>query len=360
MASSQNIRQHLLKILFVFLSSHVFLLTSFAQATPFAAEHPVYLPDSINESHFEYSGLAAWRDKILLIPQHVYDTGNYHITAIDTTAIDAVLQQKQNFITAAATIRFGNSLSPVYNAIKAAILPRKDFGGFEAAVVVGDFIFLTVETDSLCYVVKGTIDADSMQVNFRVNDTLSLPKPDYQFSNAGYESIAWLPDQKRLIAMYENNAIHAKATAYTFTTNLGRKEEVTFGKPMLFRLTDITHVAGNVLWGINHYYRQYNPLENCDSLLANGQNIKTEYCYYIRGRQDEATREMGADPRQTSYTRIVQLTVQHQQVHWKEKVAISYSNDNWEGIIPYKKGVLMIVDGRPPGVPCKLSYFEIN
>ena len=47
-------------------------------------------------------------------------------------------------------------------------------------------------------------------------------------------------------------------------------------------------------------------------------------------------------------------------VSWKEEKTISFQADNWEGITPYKKGVLLIIDGKPPGVNCRLSYFELD
>lgn len=330
-----------------------------AQRPTLPIEQPIYLNDSVNESHYEFSGVAVWKDKILLIPQHVRATDDYHIIAIDTASIDSVIRHQTLFATATSKITFSINLAAVHDAIKTAILPRRDFGGFEAGVVVGDELFLTIETDSLCYVVKGSIDGKTMEVNFNPGDTMSLPKPDYLFSNAGYESIAWLPQQQKLIALYENNAIGSAATGYTFTTSLQQKEAISFQSPLLFRLTDIAHAGGNTLLGINHYYLQYSPLENCDSLLSAGNRMRTEYCYYIRNQVANAVKEMGANPQQTSFTRIVQLTLTGNRMEWKPKAIISYSNDNWEGILPYKKGVLMVVDGRPPGVPCKLSYFEL-
>ena len=337
-----------------------FTIHASAQHFTLPVEHPIYLNDSIDNSYYEFSGIAKWKDKILLIPQHRSAYDKYHIVCVDTTSIDYVIQGKTFFAAKATKLIFNNKIDTLFNAIKKAILPRTDFGGFEAAVVVNDDIFLTIETDSLCYVIKGTIDSNSMQINFLPHDTLSLPKPDYTFGNAGFESIAYLPKEKMLIAAYENNAITTAPTAFTFTTELTNRQAARFAKPLLFRLTDLAFVKGNTLMGLNHYYRDYNDTITCGIIPKGANTLKNEYCYYVADDLAKAAKEMHANPQQANFTRLVQLTFQKNTVDWKEKEIISYSSDNWEGILPYKKGVLLVVDGRPPGVPCKLSYFEIK
>ena len=346
--------------LFVFALFLFCMNESYAQRTTLPTEHPVYLADSIDNSYYEFSGIAKWRNYVLLIPQHRSAKDNYHIVCVDTASIDSVIHHKTIFAAKTKKLLFDSSLETIYDAIKQAIFPRTDFGGFEGAVVVGDNIFLTVETDSLCYVVKGTIDAKAMHINFKPNDTMSLPKPDYTFGNAGFESIAYLPQQHRLIAAYENNAITTAPTAFVFTTNLKDKQPVTFAKPLLFRLTDVSFSGGNTLLGLNHYYRDYVDTLTCGVIPKGANTLKNEYCYYVANNLAQATEEVGANPQQAYFTRIVQLSVQNQTLDWKVKKIISYSADNWEGILPYKKGVLLVVDGRPPGVPCKLAYFELK
>jgi hypothetical protein len=346
-------RKRILYLLFL----SFFITSSFAQSNIIPIEHPIYLADSINKPNYEFSGIARWKNYILLVPQHTSSLDKYHIVCIDTASIDSVITGKALFATKTTKLIFSNSLDTIYKAIKKSILPHTDFGGFEAAVVVNDNIFLTVETDSLCYVVKGAIDAQTMQVNFAPNDTLSLPKPDYTFGNAGFESVTYLAQQKRLLALYENNAITSAPTAFSFDVNLKNRQPVLFVKPLLFRVTDVASLGGNNIIALNHYYRDYNDTITCGIIPKGAATLKNEYCYYVGDKQREATMEMGANPQQTNFTRLIELTIENSIIHWKKKKLISYSSDNWEGILPYKKGVLMVVDGRPPGVPCKLSYF---
>ncbi len=349
-----------MKLLFVFVASLLCINNAYTQRTNLPQEHSIYLADSIDNSYYEFSGIAKWRNYVLLIPQHRSATDSYHIVCVDTTSIDSVINHKTLFATKATKLVFSNSLEAVYNSIKQAILPRTDFGGFEGAVVVNNAIFLTVETDSLCFVVKGTIDDATMQINFNPNDTMSLPKPDYTFGNAGFESIAYLPQQKKLIAAYENNAITSAPTAFTFTTDLQNKGAVTFTKPLLFRLTDMNFLQGNSLLGLNHYYRDYLDTLTCGVVPKGANTLKNEYCYYVANHLAQAKKEMDANPQQAYFTRVVQISFHNNKIDWQTKKIISYSSDNWEGILPYKQGVLLVVDGRPPGVPCKLSYFELK
>ena len=345
------------RLLLIALLSCTVSIFSFAQHLSLPTEHPIYLNDSINKASYEFSGMAKWKNYVLLIPQHTSAFDKYHIVCVDTTSIDSVINGSTLFAVKTTKLIFSNSLDTVYHSIRKSILPRTDFGGFEAAVVVDDNIFLTVETDSLCYVVKGTINAQSMQVNFKPGDTLSLPKPDYTFGNAGFESITYLSAQKKLVVMYENNAITTAPTAFTFDIYLKNRQPVAFAKPLLFRVTDVASLGGNNMIAINHYYRDYNDTITCGIIPKGATTLKNEYCYYIGDKQKEAAAEMRANPQQTNFTRLVELTLTGNKIQWKEKKLISYSSDNWEGILPYKKGVLMVVDGRPPGVPCKLSYF---
>ena len=351
----------MVKVIFFLLLLSVVCVSAEAQRIRLPSEYAINLYDSINQSHYEFSGLARWRNTVLLISQHRSAQDSYEVVAIDTASIDSVLQGKALFAQKTTKLVFSLNLGAVYDAIKKASLPRTDFGGIEAAVVVGDEIFFAIETDTLCYVIKGTIDAASRQINFAPSDTLSLPKPDYTFGNAGFESLAYLPNRHRLIAIYENNAVTAAPTAFTFTTMLTGKQAAMFTKPLLFRLTDISYAGGNALLGINHYYRDYAQQIACGVMAPGANTLKNEYCYYVAAHLPQATKEMHADPRQTSFTRIVELTVnKNNEISWKEKKIISYSSDNREGTLPYKTGVLMVVDGRPPGVPCQLSFFDLK
>src|SRR3954463_13871801 len=86
----------------------------------------------------------------------------------------------------------------------------------------------------------------------------------------------------------------------------------------------------------------------------------TEFDYYLTGNTNKvytskqlstAFAEIhGGDLLKDCFSRIISLHIHNGIVSWKEEKVISYRADNWEGISSYKKGVLLIIDGKPPGV----------
>jgi len=68
----------------------------------------------------------------------------------------------------------------------------------------------------------------------------------------------------------------------------------------------------------------------------------------------------GADVHTCYYTGSVRMVLVNRHLSWTEEAVLNSPKDNWEGLIPFEDGVLLIVDGIPPGFHCKLSYFKIN
>lgn len=339
----------------------------FCQQLATAQEDNIPVCCQVTAADNEFSGLIKWRSYVLLIPQHVSDTAIQQIIAIDTLSIDSVLNHQSDSIYQYTTIVFNTSLRSVIHTIQHAIGKHNKYGGFEAAVAVGDSLYFTVETDSVCYVVKGTVKGENnkYRVAFKPKDILALQKPNYRFANAGFESLAYLPASKRLISLYENNNLPNAATGYSFRTDLSKKQALHFDKPLLFRLTDITAVkdsAGNeTLLGINFFYNDFK---------RDTGSRATEFDYYLTGDTNKVytSRQLstafaamhGGNLMKDCFSRIISLHLHGNSISWKEEKVISYKADNWEGITPYKKGVLMIIDGRPPGVTCRLSYFKLD
>ena len=342
--------------LFCFL---VITIKGASQETNILSEIPIGLTGNLSETYNEFSGVAKWGTKILLIPQHPDSIGNI-IYVLDSNEIDNYLvdpyhEKKVSF----STLKIRN-LTEIQDKIKAKLKfkERWEYGGFEAAVVVKNSIYFTVETNTVCFIVKGTLEHNAVILR----DTMSITKPDTLFKNAGYESLAYLENENKLIAVYENNLLN-RSTAYIFDTSLNHLEPVKFESPLFFRLTDIhaftNHANQYDLIGINHLYNDFRH----DTINP------TEFNYYTTGNLEKvyssstllkAQKEMHSYNLFTSsFTRLVGMTVRNKEINWREIGIISYSEDNWEGILPFKQGVLMVVDGIPPNVPCKLSYFKL-
>lgn len=360
-------RSDMKALLLVLLMAWLIPSAVFCQHLPAAQENTIPVCCGVTAADNEFSGLTRWRNYILLIPQHVSDTDVHQIIAIDTLSIDSVLQHQSDTVYKYTTIRFDTSLRSIIHAVQKANKYRHNYGGFEAAVAVGDSLFFTVETDSLCFVVKGIIKAEKHQyrVVFKSSDTMSLPKPDYLFDNAGFESLTYLPSTRQLVSFYENNNLQQAPTGYVFNTSFSSKQPLYFDSALLFRLTDITLAkdsAGNdVLLGINYFYNDFKK-DTAPKI--------TEFDYYLTGDTGKvyssrqlmaAQRHMqGGNLLKDCFSQIVALHIHDGKVSWQQQKIISYHSDNWEGITSYKKGVLTIVDGKPPGVNCRLAYFEME
>ena len=325
-----------------------------------ANEIPVPLGNHFDAFYYEFSGLARWHDYILLIPQKPgsNDVPN-QLFGVPVTnvnkAIDAGKRNKlgkSDEINNVTIFRFANFFTD--------IIPASSNDGVEAAVVVADSIYFTIEMNGKnCYVVKGIIDSTSMGITITLQKKYAvLPKPggEAAYNNAGYESITYLPANKSLVAIFEKNDSKGDPSVWRLNTNLDILEPLKFENTLYFRVTDVGAVADEpyTMLAINHHYNDYN-------------SRKTEYQYYIGKPDDrtalkEATRQMrGIDPRNLSFTRVVTLTaLPGKPVQWKEKELISFSSDNWEGILPFRDGVLMVIDGKPLGYPCRLAYFSLK
>jgi hypothetical protein len=324
-------------------------------------ENPIPLCCHADAYYYEYSSIARWekRHRILLIPQlprkrKIYSSGK-DIYVADNSVRIAVFDEDSVHAS-----RYHTITNIAYLAIKNQnVLDNiQGYEGIEAAVILGSTnnIYFAIETNTKkCYIVKGFInEADSsIQLDEKI---LPLPKPedkgDTANDNAGFESIAYLPIQNKLIAFFERNRYLDVDRAMLIDTRLNPStiQYLKFAKPLLFRLTDVSYWGDDTLIGINHHYSDYHKKE-------------TEFNYYIgKGNIENAKAAMfGKNPARLSFARIIKLFfTKDNKIDWKEvHNPVSFSDDNWEGIIPFKDGVLMVVDGVPPGQPCKLSYFKL-
>ena len=130
-------------------------------------------------------------------------------------------------------------------------------------------------------------------------------------------------------------------------------------------MTDIAAIkdsTGNeVLLGMNFFYNDFKRDTGAKT---------TEFNYYLTGDTNKqysskqlstAFAEMhDGNLLKDCYSRVISLHIHDHSVSWREEKVISYNPDNWEGVTSYKKGVLLIIDGKPPGVNCRLSYFELD
>ncbi len=308
----------------------------------------IQINDTLTAHRYEFSALAKWKNKILLIPQNrknIIDS----VFMIDSAVADQSIQN--NTLAAHTTFTIKNIKHAGEKKdvliIGNAVLEKYD--GFEAAVVKDDTIYFSLEADtSFCYLIKGVIDERAKSINL-LPDTLHISNT-YNINNAGYESLALLPGKDSLIAFFECNKDVETARAFMFGTSLKTDAQpLQWLQPLYFRLTDVYALNDSELIGINHLftnkiypferdaYIQCENLSSVEKQLTNGGNIDT------------------------CFAQIIKLKISSNKISWQPLAFISLSEtDNYEGIVSFKDGALIIVDGEPGNNPCKLMYIKLK
>lgn len=312
-----------------FLFSCIFILPHidlYAQATG----KRVALPEPLNDHLYEYSGLGIYKSKLILLQQ--YPSTSF--PGIDTSYIGDMLNRK----TPTAAIHYWqlHNLEPIKNKLPS-------YQGFEAVTVIGNDIFLSIETlddDRNCYLVRGLINDTTIILDTTtILPLLKLRKKSgdstITIHNIGFESMAWLPKQKRLLLLFEYNRYPDKSTGYLVDKNLKRLKKIEVD-PIDFRITDIFN-NGASTYGINYYYKGEYELFEPKEQIKKGDGY--------------------ADWKVDCFSRIVELTVRKKRVSFKVIRNISFENDNWEGVMYFRNGVLMITDRHPES---KLEWFPLN
>lgn len=301
------------------------------------------LPKELASSTNEFSGMCLYNGRLYLLPQskNAQSPNGAFLYSIDTgqlvTGVDGNIAVPT---TALKQHRIRNFAEVAGSYTK--------YGGFEAIAMVGNSVFLSIETDS---------DTDAVVCGRWVNDEvvliaekrIKLPKIRKNgklLPNAGYECL--VTNGSKLITAFEYNYKGDSTRLYVLDTALnGTVQPVTL-PPIPFRLTDMTAVAKDKFWAINVYWN------------FNG-NMQHRESYY---KDIDATAD--ADLRHWKpnecFVRIVEISVKGNDAQWTTKRLIP-ANDciNWEGIVPWRNGVLLISDdNKLPFLKTKLRYYSLQ
>ncbi len=327
----------------------ILLLFIYADAT-LAQQHPVIqINDSLTAHRYEFSALAKWRNTIVLVPQNrrnVIDS----IYFIDTSEIAASLNNNAYVKHTAFYIDDLTHKGPRKDSLlinKKLLLTNYD--GFEAAVVKNDTIFFSLESDtSFCYLIKGIINPAKKTIHI-LEDTQHITNT-YNINNAGYESLALLPHKNQLLAFFECNKDTINARAFMFSPSLKTKAKpLKWAQPLYFRLTDIYALNDSELLGINRLFTAPTYTRERDDYLKDVDTTKVK---------QQLTNGASLD---YCFDQLVKITIRKNKLYWQPAAFISLNIvDNYEGIVPFNKGALMVVDGEPGNVICKLVYIPLN
>jgi hypothetical protein len=299
------------------------------------------LPMSINGINQEFSGLALEDDRLYLLPQYGGQSGTKLNSdfVIYSIAIDSILN----------SIEGKDSSLLNFNVIQVRNLDRfpdsvtRYYQGFEAIVLRNDEVFLSMETNDrygYCFVLKGELDRDRHQITLNTKDYLALKKPS-KIPNAGFESLAYSPVEHKLLAVFEFNGIQG-GTGYLVDTSLKAAQE--FVIPHLpFRITDIQIADSGTVYGTNCYW-------NGDYRVYGQQEIGAIHQQFLGKEVPDLKTDIEKNPsflkdKQMSYGRIVKLNG-NANADWEQLRKVDTSANNWEGIVLFGKGALIITDAN--------------
>lgn len=329
-------------------SSILFFLLLINSILPAQTTHIVQINDALTAHQYEFSALAKWKNKIALIPQnhnHVIDS----VFLIKASAIQRSIKKNEmapHISFAIKNIRHeGFKKDSLY--IGDVLLTH--YEGIEACAIKNNTIYFSLETDTnFCYLIKGTINKKDKTV-FISPDTLHISNT-YSINNAGYESLAYLNGKDSLITFFECNKDTATARAFMVGADLkGKPSPIQWERPLYFRLTDVFAINRSELIGINRLFTMSTNTRERDDYLR-GTDLELVKKQFTNGGNTD-----------TCFNQVIKISIRQNKLNWQPLAFVSLGRqDNYEGIVAFKKGVLLVVDGEPGNNPSKLVYIPVK
>ncbi|MDQ6695341.1 MAG: hypothetical protein M3014_13140 [Chloroflexota bacterium] len=303
-------------------------------AMPLVREQPVMLiPIDMDVANAELSGLAWYGDRLILLPQYPNWAG--------TPGDGNVVMLAKSDIVAYIEGRSRTPLKPHNVPFITAGLEKsiEGFQGYEAMVVTGSHIYLTIEAEPqkmLGYIVRGNISPSGDEIRL---DSRMLVKiaPEANIENASYETLVLAGD--KLAAIFEANGanVNRNPVAHMFSLDLEPLGTLPFPN-VEYRITDATHVdEEGLFWTMNDYYpgdsESYKPAP--DPLIAR----------YGKGE---------THARSGAVERILQFSYSSRGISLMDRPPIQLQlldtthTRNWEGLVCLEeRGFLIVTDGFP-------------
>lgn len=299
------------------------------------------LPKDISGVNEEFSGMTIYGNHLYLEPQYgdhkeTKLDGDFALYRILTDSIGRVIDGQDTALTAYKTISV-KKLNLLPDSVKA------NYEGFEAISIVNNTVFLSIETDdkyAYCFILKGKLDTVKGEVTIDPVHFISLQRYP-SISNAGFESVTYLPKENKLLAYYEFNAMPKGGCGYLIDTSFNKAPEQLKTPFLYFRITDIAAASNGHIYGINYFWNgDYNAYLNND-WVKNPEAAISKAIHELGGK-------LKADPgylRNNPYAAIVTLDSRKSK-QWKYVRSFDGVKNNWEGIALYKKGALIVTDAN--------------
>ncbi|MGY3214284.1 hypothetical protein [Mucilaginibacter sp. HD30] len=298
------------------------------------------LPLALQGVNEEFSGMAQLGNRIYVLPQYGSSKetgldGKFDLYSLRADSISRIIEGKDTALTSFNAFK-------VRNLNKLPDFIKNTYQGFETLTFVGTSVYMaieTVDTVANCYLVRGVIDTAKKEITIDPKNYLALKRPFY-ISNAGYESITWLPGINKLIAFYEFNAANENL-AYLIDTSLTKAPEPVKTPFLYFRNTDAVTAPNGGIYAMNYFWDG-----DYEKYLDNGivKNAEKGISRLIPSLKDSLNNNPGYLKSKT-FARIVYLK-NHRKKNWKQVAVFDGFRHNWEGITLFKKGALVIADAN--------------
>ena len=302
----------------------------------------IYLKGPITDRDAEISGLAWFRDQLVLLPQYparFYRDRSILFTLKKADLIKAIVQGLQH------------PLEPEEMLVNVPDMNKlvPGFEGFESLTFIDNNAYLTIEAKQkrmTGYIIKGRLNAaaTALTINRESLREIKTPSP---VSNASDESIVAFGNT--IITIYEGNGININAhpEAHVFDRSLTFMGKIPFPS-IEYRITDATAPdRRNRFWAINYFWSgekdQYKP--GPDRLAAGPSSrrvprrLERLVCFVYKENHIELAPVPPLD------FRLHGSVVHH----------------NWEGLARLNNtGFLIVTDRHPKTVLAFVPYTEKN
>jgi hypothetical protein len=312
------------------------------------------LPKAIAGVNEEFSGMTIYGNRLYLEPQYgdhkeTKLDGVFNLYSILTDSINRVIEGRDTSLTEYRTIGVKN-LNMLPDSVRA------NYEGFEAISIVSNTVFLSIETDDkypYCFLLKGKLDTIKNEVIIDPTHFISLRRYP-AISNAGFESVTYLPKENKLLAYYEFNVMPKGGCGYLIDTSFNKTPEQVKAPFLYFRLTDIAAADDGRIYGINYFWNgDYNSYLNNDWIKSPEAPISKTI--------PELGEKLKTDPeylKNNTYAAIVMLDGAKSR-KWKYVRSFDGFKNNWEGMALLKKGALVVTDAnRSSKQVCRLVYVD--
>lgn len=234
------------------------------------------------------------------------------------------------------------------------------FQGYEAIVFKDNSVYLSIEAEKneqmIAYLIKGDINLKSNKITLDKTSLKQIPLP-VQLKNMAIETLIIQND--RVIAIFEANGknVNAKPQAVSFDLHLENMKILVFPN-IEYRITDATQCENGQIWAINYLFKGDKNLLNPakDELINSNVDQKTNYQF-------------------ETIERLVKLEISDDEIEMgnQKPIQIAFASNsesrNWEGIVRYDSGFLIITDKFPrtilafvpfPPAEERLTLYESN